>query len=136
MRYALCFLLFALMAAPAAANDQINTIESKYSVKESLDRLSAILTKKGIRVMARVNHAAGAKAAGLKEKDVVDLVSHFEGEERIGKNFYVVPFAIPRRCVATYFPEANVLVPVNSTADKSNTPASKSVVVTIHPHSA
>ncbi|MBU2534083.1 MAG: DUF302 domain-containing protein [Alphaproteobacteria bacterium] len=41
-------------------------MESKYSVKESLDRLSATLTEKGIRVVARVNHAAGAKAAGLK----------------------------------------------------------------------
>lgn len=66
MRYILCLLLVALIGAPAAANDQIKTIESKFSVKESLDRLSAILTKKGIRVMARVNHAAGAKAAGMK----------------------------------------------------------------------
>lgn len=66
MRYVLCLLFIAVIGAPAVANDQIHTIESKYSVKESLDRLSAILTKKGIRVMARVNHAAGAKAAGLK----------------------------------------------------------------------
>lgn len=66
MRFALCLAIFALIGAPAQANDQVNTLTSKYSVKETLDRLSAILTKKGIRVMARVNHAAGAKAAGLK----------------------------------------------------------------------
>ena len=54
-----------LLAVPVSANDQVVTIESKYSVKESLDRLSAVLTTKGIRVAARVNHAAGAKAAGL-----------------------------------------------------------------------
>ena len=66
MRHVIYFLIIALFGAPAIANDQIQTLESKYSVKESLDRLSAILTKKGIRVMARVNHAAGAKAAGLK----------------------------------------------------------------------
>ena len=66
MRSIFCLLFIALLGAPALASDQIKTIESKYSVKESLDRLSAILTKKGIRVMARVNHAAGAKAAGLK----------------------------------------------------------------------
>jgi hypothetical protein len=59
------------------------------------------------------------------------LVSHFEGEERMARAFVVVPYDIPRRCAATYFPEANVLVPVRSVAAKSNTPASKSVVISI-----
>ncbi len=45
----------------------------------------------------------------------------------------VAPFNIPRGCTATYFPEANVLVSINSTADRSNTPVSKSVVITIAP---
>ena len=40
---------------------------------------------------------------------------------------------IPRGCAATYFPEANVLVPVDQVAEKSNTPASKSVVISIRP---
>ena len=71
------------------------------------------------------------KAAGIKQKDEVDLVSHFNGEERTAPRFYAIPFSIPRQCVATYFPEANVLVPVGLTADKSNTPVSKSVVITI-----
>lgn len=69
--------------------------------------------------------------AGLNEGDRVDLVSHFEGEERLAQNFVVVPYSIPRRCAATYFPETNVLVPIGSVADKSNTPASKSVVISI-----
>jgi len=41
----------------------------------------------------------------------------------------VVPYEIPRRCVATYFPEANVLVPIGSVALRSNTPTSKAVIV-------
>jgi hypothetical protein len=45
----------------------------------------------------------------------------------------VAPFNIPRGCTATYFPEANVLVPINSTADRSNTPTSKSVVIRVRP---
>jgi hypothetical protein len=61
------------------------------------------------------------------------LVSHFEGEERIARRFVVVPYDIPRRCAATYFPEANVLVPVRNVALKSNTPVSKSVVISIRP---
>jgi hypothetical protein len=47
-----------------------------------------------------------------------------------------VPYRIPRRCAATYFPETNVLVPVRSVADKSNTPASKSVVISVRPSDA
>lgn len=72
-------------------------------------------------------------AAGLQAGQVVDLVSHFEGEERIAPRFTVVPYDIPRGCAATYFPEANVLVPVRSVAEKSNTPVSKSVVISIRP---
>jgi anaerobic selenocysteine-containing dehydrogenase len=41
----------------------------------------------------------------------------------------VVPYDIARGCVATYFPEANVLVPLDQKAERSGTPASKSVVV-------
>ncbi len=74
--------------------------------------------------------------AGLSAGQVVDLVSHFEGEERTARRFLVVPYRIPRRCAATYFPEANVLVPVGSVAEKSNTPASKSVVISIRPSDA
>ena len=75
------------------------------------------------------------EAAGLRERQLVDLVSHFNGEERVAPQFAVVPYDIPRGCAATYFPEANVLVPVGSVAEKSNTPASKSVVISIRANS-
>jgi molybdopterin-dependent oxidoreductase alpha subunit len=70
---------------------------------------------------------------GLHDGQTVDLISHFEGEERIALHFKIVKYSIPRRCAATYFPETNVLVPVRNFADKSNTPASKSVVISIRP---
>jgi molybdopterin-dependent oxidoreductase alpha subunit len=76
-------------------------------------------------------NAQDMQLAGLIEGQIVDLVSHFEGEERVARRFRVVPYSIPRRCAATYFPEANVLVPVRHFADKSHTPASKSVVISI-----
>ena len=44
-----------------------------------------------------------------------------------------VPYDIPRGCACTYFPEANALVPVRQVAHTSNTPASKSVVITVSP---
>ncbi len=71
------------------------------------------------------------REAGLESGQLVDLTSHFEGEERVAQRFVVVPYSIPRRCAATYFPETNVLVPVRSVADKSNTPVSKSVVISL-----
>jgi anaerobic selenocysteine-containing dehydrogenase len=71
--------------------------------------------------------------AGLRQGQVVDLVSHFEGEERTAQHFIVVAYSIPRRCAATYFPETNVLVPVRSVAEKSNTPTSKSIIISIRP---
>src|SRR5690606_22097164 len=70
---------------------------------------------------------------GLKEGQVVDLTSHFRGEERVARSFRVVPYRIPRRCAATYFPETNVLVPIDNYAEKSRTPASKSVVISVAP---
>jgi molybdopterin-dependent oxidoreductase alpha subunit len=73
------------------------------------------------------------KEAGLHEGQLVDLTSHFEGQERTAPRFVVVSYSIPRRCAATYFPEANVLVPIGSVAEKSNTPASKSVVISLRP---
>ena len=45
--------------------------------------------------------------------------------------FIVVPYPIPKSCTATYFPETNVLVPISSVADKSNTPVSKGVIVKV-----
>jgi anaerobic selenocysteine-containing dehydrogenase len=75
-------------------------------------------------------------AQGIAQGDTLDLVSHFEGEERLARCFVAVPYAIPRRCAATYFPEANVLVPIGSVAEGSNTPVSKSVIITLHPSQA
>ncbi len=63
----------------------------------------------------------------------VDITSHFEGETREAKLFLAIPYDIPRGCAAAYFPETNVLVPIKSTADESNTPTSKSIIITLTP---
>ena len=70
---------------------------------------------------------------GLVQGQLVNLTSHFKGVRREAPDFMVAPFNIPRGCTATYFPEANVLVPLDSVAEISNTPTSKSVVITITP---
>ncbi len=68
---------------------------------------------------------------GIKPSEQIDLVSKFSGIERYAEQWKVVPYSIPRGNIATYFPEANVLIPLDSVADSSNTPTSKSVVVNI-----
>jgi molybdopterin-dependent oxidoreductase alpha subunit len=73
------------------------------------------------------------REAGLQQGQFVDLTSHFQGEKRTAAHFQIAPYEIPRRCTATYFPEANPLVHLGSVSEISNTPASKSVIITINP---
>lgn len=74
------------------------------------------------------------KEAGLTQGQIVDLTSHFgENEKRSARHFQVAPYPIARGCTATYFPEGNVLVPINSVAERSNTPTSKFVVISVKP---
>ena len=66
---------------------------------------------------------------GLADGDLVDLVSVWADGERRAPAFRVVEYPTPPGCAAAYFPEANVLIPLDSTADTSNTPTSKSIVI-------
>jgi molybdopterin-dependent oxidoreductase alpha subunit len=66
---------------------------------------------------------------GLRDGNLVDLVSVWADGERRAPGFRAVEYATPRGCAAAYFPEANVLVPLDSTAEGSNTPTSKSIVI-------
>jgi molybdopterin-dependent oxidoreductase alpha subunit len=66
---------------------------------------------------------------GLADGDMVDLVSVWSDGERRAPAFRIVEYPTPPGCAAAYFPEANVLVPLDSTADTSNTPTSKSVII-------
>ncbi len=109
------------------SHDQFNT--TIYGLD---DRYRGIFNERRVVFL----NAEDLKQSNLSAGQVVDLVSHFKGEERIARRFIVVPYQIPRRCAATYFPETNVLVPVGSVADKSNTPASKSVRISIRPSDA
>ena len=68
---------------------------------------------------------------GVKMGDVVDLFGTYNNVQREARRFIVVPFDMPQGNVATYFPEANTLIPIDSFADKSFTPTSKSVVITM-----
>ncbi|MDX3078170.1 FdhF/YdeP family oxidoreductase [Streptomyces sp. MI02-7b] len=74
------------------------------------------------------------EALGLADRDRVDLVSVWhDGVERRARDFRVVPYPTTPGSAAAYYPETNVLVPLDSVADISNTPTSKGVVVRLEP---
>lgn len=106
------------------SHDQFNT--TVYGLD---DRYRGIYNERRIIFM----NEQDIKTAGLQTYQVVNLHNHFGGVTRTAEKFIVVPYSIPIKCVATYFPEANVLVPIYSYADISQTPTSKSVVITIEP---
>ncbi|MGH3863261.1 FdhF/YdeP family oxidoreductase [Actinokineospora sp.] len=68
-------------------------------------------------------------ALGFEDGQLVDLVGEWPDRERRAERFRVVSYPTARGCAAAYFPEANSLVPLDSTADTSNTPTSKSIVI-------
>ncbi len=67
----------------------------------------------------------------LKKLDVINLHSNYDGIQRTAEQFLVIPYDIPKGNMAAYFPETNLLVPYNHFADKSQTPISKSIKVTV-----
>ncbi|MBT2879390.1 FdhF/YdeP family oxidoreductase [Streptomyces sp. McG6] len=91
---------------------------------------------RGIRNGRRVVlvHPDDARELGFADGAYADLVGEWkDGVERRAPGFRVVHYPTARGCAAAYYPETNVLVPLDSTADTSNTPASKSVVIRLEP---
>lgn len=110
-----------LLLQTLRSHDQYNT--TIYGLD---DRYRGI--KGGRRVV--LVHPGDAAAAGLRDGDYADLVSEWtDGSERRADGFRVVHYPTPRGCAAAYYPETNVLIPLDHTADTSNTPAAKSVVI-------
>jgi uncharacterized protein (DUF302 family) len=65
MHLIVALLLLSLVASSALA-EKLVAIESKFGVKETLDRLTVALEQRGIKPAARIDHAAGAKTVGME----------------------------------------------------------------------
>jgi molybdopterin-dependent oxidoreductase alpha subunit len=113
-----------LMMMTVRSHDQFNT--TIYGLD---DRYRGVHNERRVVFM----NAIDIHRLGYKHGDRVDLVNDFGGRERVAKNFIILEFSIPERCCATYFPETNVLVPIDSVADKSNTPTSKMIILKLRP---
>ncbi len=111
-----------LLLTTIRSHDQFNT-----TIYSENDRYRGI---SGGRRVVFLNESDMARL-GVKKDQWVDLVGHYESETRRAERFKAIPYDIPPGCAAAYFPETNVLVPVRNTADGSNQPASKSIVITV-----
>jgi anaerobic selenocysteine-containing dehydrogenase len=106
-------------------HDQFNT--TIYGLD---DRYRGIYNERRVVLMNKND----IKKLGFNHGDAVDLYNYYDNVERVAKNFMVIQYNIPEQCAATYFPETNVLVPINSVADRSNTPTSKYVIIKLKIH--
>lgn len=114
-----------LLLQTIRSHDQYNT--TIYGLD---DRYRGI--KAGRRVV--LVNPADLVRLGVADGATVDLVSEWpDGAERRAPAFRAVSYPTAPGCAAAYFPETNVLVPLDSTAEISNTPTSKSVVVRLEP---
>ncbi|GLR20146.1 FdhF/YdeP family oxidoreductase [Portibacter lacus] len=111
---------FAMMTI--RSHDQFNT-----TIYGEDDRYRGI---KGMRRIVFMNEE-DMKNLGLKQFDEVNLYSYFNEEERSALQFKVIPYDIPKKNIATYFPEANSLIHINAYDKISETPSSKFTKVLI-----
>lgn len=114
-----------LVMMTVRSHDQFNT--TIYGLN---DRYRGVTNERRVIFMNKKDIAG----LGFKPGDIVDLYNEHNGVERVARKFIIIEFSIPEKCTATYFPETNVLVPIDSVADKSNTPTSKFIVLKIRKH--
>lgn len=111
-----------LLMTTIRSHDQFNT-----TVYDVNDRYRGI---HGSRRVILINER-NINDLGLEVGQSVDITSHWTDGERHVNGFVVVKYPIPIDCCATYFPEANPLVPLGSAAKRSGTPTSKCVIVSV-----
>ena len=105
------------------SNDQFNTTIYGYH-----DRFRGVKGTRDVLFM----HADDIAAAGLRANQIVALESDAgDSVARRRDGLIVTPYDIPRGCLGAYYPEANVLIPVEHHAEQSHVLAAKSVPVRI-----
>ncbi len=113
------------MMATTRTHDQFNT--TIYGLD---DRYRGVYNERRVIFMNKID----IEKAGLKNGDKVDLFNYDDNVTRIAPLFVIVEYAIPEKNTMTYFPETNILVPINNVVKESNMPASKYVKIKIKKH--
>ncbi len=114
-----------LLLMTVRSHDQFNT-----TVYSNEDRYRGV---SGTRKVLMMN-PQDLKARGLAPGDSLKITSHFEDESRTLLGFRAMSYDVPEGAAVAYFPEANPLIFLGSHADRSRTPTSKSIRITVEAH--
>ncbi len=116
MKKIIAVVLLAFVS-PLMASEGVISVESKYSVKETADRLVAIVKKKELKVFLRLDHAAGAKSVG-RELRPTELVVF--GNPKLGSALMTCSQAVgidlPMKALISEDAEGKVWFSYNDTA--------------------
>lgn len=104
------------------SHDQYNT--TIYALD---DRYRGVFGRRDVLFM----NAHDMSRLGLSHGDVVDIASAMPGHDGVLENITVVAFNIAPGAVGAYYPEANVLIPLDYADKQSGTPSYKSAPVRI-----
>ncbi len=111
----------SLSSIPASATDQLVLKQSKYSVTQTLDRLTNILKSKGLTIFARVDHSAGAKKVGLTLRPTQVLIF---GNPKMGTALMLanqhIGLSLPMKALAFKDKDNKVWLSYRAPADLQN----------------
>lgn len=106
-----------LAATPAAADDGLVIVESAHDATTTADRFVAAAKEKGLTIFSRIDHASGAKAAGL-DLPPTELVVF--GSPKVGtalmKCDRAVGIDLPLKALIWQEDDGDVLLAYNDTA--------------------
>jgi molybdopterin-dependent oxidoreductase alpha subunit len=111
-----------LMLMTVRSHDQYNT-----TIYGLHDRYRGISNERRILFM----NPEDMRERGINMLQRISIRNQSDGRLREVRDFLAIPYDLPRRAVAGYFPELNPLVPIGLTAEISNTPCSKSIPVEV-----
>ena len=114
-----------LMLQTLRSHDQYNT-----TIYGHDDRYRGI---SGDRHIVMLN-PADITELGFQDGDLVDMISVFEDGERRLCAYRIVGYPTPSGSAAAYYPEANVLIPLDHHGEDAQTPAAKAIPIRLEPH--
>jgi molybdopterin-dependent oxidoreductase alpha subunit len=92
------------------------------------DRLRGIHGSRNVILMNPVD----MERLGIQSDDHITLITAaHDGIERKLYNMQVIPYDIPLNCLAGFYPECNLLIPLWHYAEESKVPAAKSIPVRV-----
>jgi uncharacterized protein (DUF302 family) len=94
--------------------DGLTTISSKFSVRETIDRLERIALTRGLIVFARIDHGAGAAQAGLALRPTeLVLFGHPRGGTSLMQDRQTAGIDLPLKALAWEDAQGKVWVTYN-----------------------